>query len=294
MNPPIKVIYILGLGHSGSTLLDLILGSHSSIESVGELKDFWEYFPNARLPRKKYICTCGLPANECAYWHKVKSEAELICGKSNAELKFNEQEQFEKNNYCLMKAIMNISGKNIICDSSKSYFILKKLLDSNLFDVFILHLIRDGRAVALSCKNKRERLNKQEKLLREQKQSFHEYYKQLWNWQKINIKLYLEFQNRNNYFRLRYEDLVSDPEQYISKILQKINLEFEDNQLQFWKFKHHNIDGNRMRTKGKQEIKQDKSYLERLSTKEWRLGTILALPGLKLFNYSIQKPFQKI
>jgi len=34
----IKLIYILGLGHSGSTLLDFILGSHSKFESVGEIK----------------------------------------------------------------------------------------------------------------------------------------------------------------------------------------------------------------------------------------------------------------
>lgn len=33
----IRVIYVTGKGHSGSTLLDLILGNHSQIESVGEL-----------------------------------------------------------------------------------------------------------------------------------------------------------------------------------------------------------------------------------------------------------------
>lgn len=294
MNSPIKLIYVVGLGHSGSTLLDLILGSHNSIESVGELKDFGEYFSNDLLPREKYICTCGLPANECEYWHKVRSKTQLICGRSNVELKFNEQKQFEENNYRLMKAILDVSDKRIICDSSKNYSILKKFLDSELFDVFILHLVRDGRAVALSCKKKGERLKKQGKPLTRQEESLYGYYKQLWNWQKINMKIYLEFKNLNNYFYLRYEDLTSAPEQYISKILQKIDLEFESNQLEFWKFNHHNIDGNRMRVKGKQEIKQDRSYLERLSTKEWRLGTILALPGLKLFNYSIQRPFQKI
>lgn len=299
MNPPIKLIYVVGLGHSGSTLLDLILGSHSSIESVGELKDFGEYFPgeyfpNDRLPREKCICTCGLPANECEYWHKVRSETELICGKSNAELKFNEQKQFEENNYRLMEAILDISGKRIICDSSKSYPRLKKFLNSELFDVFILHLVRDGRAVAFSYKKAGERLKKQGKLLTGQEKSLYGYYKQLWHWQKINIKLHSQFKNLDNYLCIRYEDLVAAPQEYISKILQIINLEFERNQLEFWKFNHHNIDGNRMRVKGKQEIKQDRSYLERLSTKEWRLGTILALPGLKLFNYSIQKPFLRV
>ena len=34
-----KVVYIMGLWRSGSTLLDIVLGNHQSIESVGELRN---------------------------------------------------------------------------------------------------------------------------------------------------------------------------------------------------------------------------------------------------------------
>jgi hypothetical protein len=44
-----KVIFILGSGHCGSTLLDLILDSHSKVFSVGEIGDL----------RKQKIGTCG-------------------------------------------------------------------------------------------------------------------------------------------------------------------------------------------------------------------------------------------
>ena len=33
----LKIVYIYSLGHSGSTLLDVILNQHSDIQSVGEI-----------------------------------------------------------------------------------------------------------------------------------------------------------------------------------------------------------------------------------------------------------------
>lgn len=60
-NYQIKLIYILGSGHSGSTLTDLILGSHSSIESVGELFQLPEYVsPDSNRADDRRICTCGV------------------------------------------------------------------------------------------------------------------------------------------------------------------------------------------------------------------------------------------
>ena len=35
-----KVVFIMGAGHCGSTLLDLIVGSHSNAFSLGEFKQF--------------------------------------------------------------------------------------------------------------------------------------------------------------------------------------------------------------------------------------------------------------
>ena len=38
-----KIIYLLGRGRSGSTLISHVLGSQKDILNVGELKNFWEY-----------------------------------------------------------------------------------------------------------------------------------------------------------------------------------------------------------------------------------------------------------
>ena len=69
----IPLVYILGFGHSGSTMLDLALGAMPNAESVGEI---------IRLRKEidwNHPCTCGINLLDCPYWSKVRSfyEAKL-------------------------------------------------------------------------------------------------------------------------------------------------------------------------------------------------------------------------
>ena len=278
LNTPIKIIYILGSGHSGSTLLDLILGSHSGIESGGEIHKFEQYMSDSSTrPEEKRICTCGVHVNDCEYWVKVRSKLKRSYGTYEINLQSDDSMEFEENNYNVIRAILEVSGKEIFCDSSKGFTRLQKFLGSELFDVFVVHIIRDGRAVAFSLKRKGSN-----------------YYEVLSNWQKANKKIYLKIQKRNiRYIGLKYEDLVDDPQKHISKTLKEVNLKFEKDQLQFWKFVHHNLAGNRMRMKDEQEIKRDTQYIKKLSRKEWWFGTISAFSELKLFGYCLRRDNNK-
>ena len=64
---PVRVLYIAGAGHSGSTFLDIMLSNHPDIFGAGEL---------ANLPRGGWIddeyCTCGRRANDCPFWSGVR------------------------------------------------------------------------------------------------------------------------------------------------------------------------------------------------------------------------------
>jgi len=64
---PIRVLYIAGEGHSGSTFLDIMLGNHPDVFGAGELSN---------LPRGGWIdneyCTCGRQANDCPFWSYVR------------------------------------------------------------------------------------------------------------------------------------------------------------------------------------------------------------------------------
>ncbi len=67
MSKPIRVIYVVGAGRSGSTLLDTILGNHEYIESVGELINS----PRAWSNPDEY-CACGIQAGVCDFWRQVR------------------------------------------------------------------------------------------------------------------------------------------------------------------------------------------------------------------------------
>jgi hypothetical protein len=67
-----QIVHIIGSGHSGSTLLDMVLGGHSQVSSLGEA--YFLYF-NLRNFREKDVCTCGKHVTQCAFWARVEEEA---------------------------------------------------------------------------------------------------------------------------------------------------------------------------------------------------------------------------
>lgn len=136
----IRVLYIMGAGHSGSTVLDIILGNHPDILSVGELSNF----VRRRAINGKY-CACGKPANTCQFWSNIYWEWTHQIGTDDVEgylalqnafehfrSWFNLQKQkrrgfqsprfqaYVERTRALFEAIRVVSGKNIVVDSSKS------------------------------------------------------------------------------------------------------------------------------------------------------------------------------
>jgi hypothetical protein len=58
-------VFICSAGHSGSTLLSLLLGSHPNALSLGEI---------TQLPKNlalNTLCSCGTPVRDCALWGDV-------------------------------------------------------------------------------------------------------------------------------------------------------------------------------------------------------------------------------
>jgi hypothetical protein len=88
---PVKVLQITGLGRSGSTILDIVLGNHPDVESVGEvgnlMRNGWISRESLRGidPKRlrRPICTCGkrldvlyveAPDEACPFWSRVRGE----------------------------------------------------------------------------------------------------------------------------------------------------------------------------------------------------------------------------
>ncbi len=65
---PLRVVYLAGSGHTGSTLLALFLDSHPRIVSVGETAFKRK---QQRQRRTNVTCTCGLSYEDCPFWQQV-------------------------------------------------------------------------------------------------------------------------------------------------------------------------------------------------------------------------------
>lgn len=61
----VDAVYILSAGHSGSTLLNLLLGAHPEAVAVSELT----YLPGNFAFRER--CTCGATVQACPHWREV-------------------------------------------------------------------------------------------------------------------------------------------------------------------------------------------------------------------------------
>ena len=62
------LVYIAGSGHSGSTLLDMMLGGHQQISSLGEVH---RLYVNAQNTSGIHRCTCSKTVYECSFWSRV-------------------------------------------------------------------------------------------------------------------------------------------------------------------------------------------------------------------------------
>lgn len=82
-----KLVYIIALGHSGSTLADCILGSHPQIHSSGEMRYLqWQLkrtLSEEQSVANQNVCSCGEKFRECSFW---RSTIDLVSQKVSIDV----------------------------------------------------------------------------------------------------------------------------------------------------------------------------------------------------------------
>lgn len=244
---PLKVLYIAGMGRSGSTLLDRLLGSSPAITSVGELKYLWE-----RGLLENQLCGCGIPFGACEFWQAVLRTALGEAYASRAEELNDLRRRVDRVRYLpamlaqstgwkhlwagyaagyqaytqvlqrLLAGIVEVSGRPVILDSSKDPSPAYLLSTMENVELYVLHLVRDSRAVAYSWQRKKRRPEITE----------HEAYipqPPVWrtsiDWALINSAVApLSLRLGSRYRRLRYEALLNQPQAHVAEIIAWLGL----------------------------------------------------------------------
>lgn len=65
-----RVLYVLGYGRSGSTVLGMALGQHPDLVNLGEISALPTFVPGPTYVPPR-ACGCLLPLDQCPYWQGV-------------------------------------------------------------------------------------------------------------------------------------------------------------------------------------------------------------------------------
>jgi hypothetical protein len=234
----VKVLYVAGWGRSGSTILGRILGQIQGFFLVGELRYIWD-----RGLIENRLCSCGAPFMKCPLWQEVVSRTlgndDHIAVEELVDLRERElhtrhllltptltalqarlarMEKYAGAVEQLYHAVQHVSGARVIVDTSKfpSYGYVLQNLPS--IELYVLHLVRDPRAVAYSW-NSRRKLKLDEDGSKKLMTS-HGFGKSSLVWDEWNLAIEnLRRQEPERQMLLRYEDFVASPRRSTKRIL---------------------------------------------------------------------------
>ncbi len=161
---PRDVLYLLGKGRSGSTLLAMALGELDGFFAAGELRFFWR-----RGVLEHRNCACGRPVPDCEVWGRVAarvSDVDAEQAAADAETVFRwtasprllagrtrswtPLQRWAEATSRLVDAVAEVTGADVIVDSSKWPTDPGVLGQVSNIRAFPMLLVRDPRAVAWS------------------------------------------------------------------------------------------------------------------------------------------------
>jgi hypothetical protein len=227
-----KVVFIMGAGHCGSTLLDLILGSHSQAFSLAEFHVVSKFIDDPDGARQAICAICG---DTCEFWNgkaPLPSLAPFYSQKSIGHKLLGRAVRAFRNPYAPMFAA---TGKSVLIDSSKSARWFARQIRYRYTwrntSPYLIYLARDGRAVANSYFRKYPDLGIVSASER-------------WKRSTVSMNRFYETYPFPNKTRVRYEDLATSTEAEVRRLCEFLGLGFEPAMLTYWIHDHHPISGN--------------------------------------------------
>jgi hypothetical protein len=288
--PRSALVFILGTGRSGSTLLSMILGAHTDVFGPGEtiLFDRWT--------RTNDRCSCALPVRSCPVWSQVLDRMAARRGIGVAGLAedfptelgeafdrsrvlegaahllsiggvrllprglwtrlrelrwFAELRRRTENALELYDCLSEASGGRTLVDSSKSVYRTLHVYTRRAEAVRVIFLTRDGRGTVNSLM-KHHGFSAERAARR-------------WRIGNAYTRWMIARMPLTQRIHVRYEALCVEPERTVRDVCAFMGLEYEPAMLNFRAAAHHMIAGSPMRFGGRAEIGEDSSWRREMS-----------------------------
>ena len=220
----VTVIYIMGRGRGGSTVLGNVLGELDGFFSAGEVRTLWD--PIVVWGGR---CRCGEPPETCPVWgpvidgvnaHEAAALQREVVRERNLlriirRRNFQALEGFAQVMTEVYRKLAETTGARVIVDSSKrpSYGAFLRAVPA--ISVRYVHLVRDPRASAHSWKERRyesttsgaevRRRGALDSTLR-------------WDLLNLEAEVLRASETPAAFARLRYEDFVAEPRATVQRL----------------------------------------------------------------------------
>ncbi len=289
-------VFICSAGHSGSTLLDLLLGAHSKVESLGEI---------THLPKNLALntqCCCGEPVLSCKFWCDIlnivqealgadirQDPYQLNLGYINARVVVDRKHQTNWMNLKrrLAYALQFLQYRYGLIVPQQ---FVAKIHEGAANKVTLFSAIRDYTEsdwVVDSSKHYLEALSlyKQSQentriifLVRDGRAVFYSGLKRgfsrkkslsAWtNTYRRAVPVLTKHIKASHMLKVKYEELAQDPTAAMRKICDFMNIDYESSMMNFRDNQVHITNGNNMRFAQTSEIKLDTSWKTEMSAED--------------------------
>ncbi|HEX9855851.1 MAG TPA: sulfotransferase [Acidimicrobiia bacterium] len=304
---PLPVLFLLGSGRNGSTVLANLLGSANGVANVGEIHWIWE-----RGVAQNRLCGCGEPFLECPFWGAVLSPAEeqaaaaaheagrratleglrplRLVGRHWTRRASEAQRRYVSRTDRLYRAVASVADAGVLVDSSKRPVYAFALTKAPSLDVYVVHLVRDPRAVVFSWR--RRKVNPD--IVGGGLMAVHPAWKTAAGWTVWNLMAeLLGAKRRGRYLRIRYEDFVADPLSTLQTIGDLVGTAVAPDFTSPTDFEvepSHSISGNPSRFDvGTVRLSEDIEWIGGIGRRDRITTTVLTWPLMLRYRYPLRR-----
>jgi len=309
-HPMTRVVFLAGLGRSGTTLLERALAELPGVEALGEVNHLWH-----RSLVEDEPCGCGEAFSHCPYWQAVGNKA--FGGWGNVDVAAVDQAQSKAmrlrqivglargdvrlapaaaliadHHRRVYDAASSVAGASVLVDSSKHPALAYILRHEPGIDLRVVHVVRDSRGVAYSWMKKIERPEGRsggsERLMTRYRPS-------------ASALLWLAHNSSTTMLRrlgtpvmlVRYESFVQEPRRALAAVAEFASLELDTNAFDFVEDDAirlrpaHTASGNPLRfASGRLEIRPDEAWRSQLPLSKRLLVSALTYPQLAHYGFA--------
>ncbi|GAB1645081.1 sulfotransferase [Krasilnikovia sp. MM14-A1259] len=305
-----RVLFVGGLGRSGTTLVERLLGELPSVHALGEVVHLWQ-----RDIRGDERCGCGARFSACTFWQRVGERAFGGWGSIDVDRIQTLRDTVERTRHIprlaaaslppaqraevreyaayyarVYAAAAEVSGAAVVVDSSKHSALAHVLRWADDVDLRVVHVVRDARGVAYSWTKTvaRPETDGAEVMTR------YSPGRSALLWNAHNAAFGLLARRGVAVRRIRYEQFLADPRQALRELAEFVELPVTDAGLGFLGDGYadlsvgHSAAGNPMRFRvGRVPLRHDDAWVQALPPGQRRLVGAVCAPLLRAYGYPL-------